>query len=154
MKVEGSRLVTENWGEVMIFPFEKLEVWQEAVDFAKKIYEITNTFPLQERFGITAQCRRASISISLNIAEGHGRYHKREFKRFLFIARGSLYETLTLLRLARELDFFSEEDVYENLIDNGKRILSKLSGLINSLSGKSLSSDLRPQTTNLEPLTC
>jgi len=78
-----------------MFKFEELEIWKEAIKFASNVYRVTNTFPAEERFGLTRQLRDAAISISLNIAEGSGRYHNKDFVRFLQIAIGSLYEVVS-----------------------------------------------------------
>jgi four helix bundle protein len=67
-----------------MFNFEKLDVWQEAIQFADLIYEITNAFPGDERFGLSNQMRRAAISISSNIAEGSSRGSYSDFSRFEF----------------------------------------------------------------------
>ena len=75
----------------MKFNFEKLEVYQDAIEFANQIYEITKAFPRSEMFGITNQLRRSSVSVPSNIAEGSSR-GKKEFIHFLNIALGSSYE--------------------------------------------------------------
>ena len=74
------------------FRFQKLVVWQKAIDFADHIYDATVPFPSEERFGLTNQMRRAAVSISSNIAEGSGRSSDNEFRRFVEIAYGSLME--------------------------------------------------------------
>jgi four helix bundle protein len=132
----------------MIFGFENLDVWREAMDFAKRLYEATEGFPTTEQFGLTSQLRRASISISTNIAEGKGRFHKKEFVQFLYISRGSLYETITLIKLAQGLRFFGQ-DVHDELVKKAELILSKLSGLINSLK-VGPNNRLEPRAFNLE----
>ena len=116
----------------MKFSFEDLDVWKISFDFAEKVYIITKNFPKDEIYGITSQLRRAGLSISLNIAEGKGRYSKKEFKQFLFIARGSLYETITLLKLCVKLRYLTETH-YNNLINDCEKIQSKIAGLINYL---------------------
>ena len=116
----------------MIFAFETLEVWQQAMKLVETIYHISSTFPTQEQFGLTSQLRRAAISIPLNIAEGKGRYHKKEFIQFLYNARGSLYETVTLLKIALNLHYLTEKQ-QQDLLQVVREIMSKLSGLINSL---------------------
>ena len=65
-----------------MFNFEKLEVWQKAIDFAELVYTATQTFPADERFGLTNQMRRAAVSIASNIAEGSSRMSKTDFARF------------------------------------------------------------------------
>jgi four helix bundle protein len=116
----------------MKFCFEELDVWKLAFDFGEKIYTATKKFPRDEVYGISMQIRRASLSVSLNIAEGKGRYSVKEFKKFLLIARGSLYETITLLMMCLKLGYLTSKE-YEDRISDGKAIQSKISGLINYL---------------------
>lgn len=116
----------------MVFVYEKLEVWQEAVGFAKDIYQVSKEFPTQEQFSLTIQSRRAAVSISCNIAEGKGRYHKKEFMQFLYVARGSLYETLTLLHISTDLDLVDKGNLV-TLRDSGTKISLMINSLINSL---------------------
>ena len=116
----------------MKFPHENLEVWQLAMDFSERVYKATDGFPHSEKFGITSQVQRASVSIALNIAEGKGRYHPKEYKQFLYNARGSLYETNTLISLAKRLGYLKDKD-YQESNEFSFQIMSKLSGLINYL---------------------
>jgi len=84
------------------FSFEDLEVWREAVDFADRCIEITGRIESgRGRVRLLDQLENAATSPALNIAEGKGRFSKREFVQFLFIARGSLFETVTLLEIFR-----------------------------------------------------
>ncbi|HYV38158.1 MAG TPA: four helix bundle protein [Gemmataceae bacterium] len=94
--------------------FKDLIVWRKAMDLAKMVYQVTKAFPSDERFGLTAQVRRAVVSVSSNIAEGHAR-RGQEFVRFLSIARGSLAEVESQLLLATELGFLTESDITEAL---------------------------------------
>ncbi len=121
------------------FNFENLKVWQNSIQFSKNIYVLTKTFPKNEIYGLTSQIRRASISIPLNIAEGKGRYHKKEFIQFLYLARGSLYEVITCLKLAQELKYIpnNHEPRTKNLIHQAYEIQSQLSGLTKYLKSKS-----------------
>ena len=80
--------------------YRDLKVWQRAMDLATRVYGLTATFPKQEQFGLTAQSRRAAVSIAANIAEGYGRSTKAAYLNFLRIAQGSLKETETHLILA------------------------------------------------------
>ncbi|MFN3966094.1 MAG: four helix bundle protein [Endomicrobiia bacterium] len=80
-----------------MYSFEKLEVWQKTRKFVNEIYKITSTFPKEEQFGLTQHIRRSAISILSNIAEATSRFGKIDFKRFLEIAIGSLYETVSQL---------------------------------------------------------
>jgi four helix bundle protein len=79
--------------------FSDLLVWQKSVELGKQVYLLTRRFPREERYGLTAQIRRAALSVSSNIAEGHAR-QGREFISFLSIARGSLAETESQLMFA------------------------------------------------------
>lgn len=76
-------------------PHENLEVWQKAIEFVVLIYTVTKPFPSDEKFGLTSQIRRASVSIPANIAEGAARQSDREFIQFLAIAQGSCSEVET-----------------------------------------------------------
>ncbi len=92
----------------MAFKFEKLKVWQEAVNFANEIYKVTKKFPKNEQFSLTSQLNRAVVSISLNIAEGEGRRSNNDFSRFIQIAIGSLNEVVTLLFITLEQEYISK----------------------------------------------
>ncbi len=84
--------------------FKDLIIWRKAILFAKEVYRLTKCFPRDERWGLTAQVRRAAVSVSSNIAEGHAR-QRREFGHFLSVARGSLAEAESQLLLAVELGY-------------------------------------------------
>ena len=111
-----------------MFNFEKLEVWQKAIDFADLIYIGTQAFPTEERFGLTNQLRRAAVSISSNIAEGSSRYSKNDFARFAEIAAGSVFEAVSQAFVARRQSFLSDDQLRK--IYTGAEELSRmLSGL-------------------------
>ena len=78
-----------------------LEVWTKSIELGVAIYQLTRSFPAEERFGLASQLRRASVSVPSNIAEGAGRGSRGEFLRFIAIARGSLAELQTQLEIAR-----------------------------------------------------
>jgi four helix bundle protein len=82
--------------------YEKFEAWQMAHELALEIYRVTDRWPKEERFGLTSQLRRASLSAPTNIAEGAAKRGNREFRRFLDIALGSLSEVSYPLRLSRD----------------------------------------------------
>jgi len=92
-----------------MFNFEKLEVWQKAIDFADLIYSDTRSFPSDERFGLTNQMRRAAVSISSNIAEGSSRSSKTDFARFIEISTGSLFEVVSQAFIANRQGFLKGE---------------------------------------------
>ena len=115
-----------------MFNFEKLEVWQKAIDFADLIYNETRRFPAEERFGLTNQLRRAAVSISSNIADGSSRSSKTDFARFTEIAAGSVFEAVSQAFIARRQSFFSEEQ-FRNIYTNAEQLSRMLSGLRKSL---------------------
>src|SRR5689334_4390965 len=85
--------------------YRDLRVWNAAVSLVLEVYRITETFPQTERFGLTSQLRRAAVSIASNIAEGHSRTTRGEYKNSVSIARGSVAEVEVQLILAKELDY-------------------------------------------------
>jgi four helix bundle protein len=89
--------------------YKDLLVWQKTRALIKRIYELTSSFPVEERYGLTSQIRRAAISISANLAEGFGRNASREFSHFSSIAYGSATELESLIIVSVDLGFLSEE---------------------------------------------
>lgn len=87
------------------FRFEKLEIWQIAVEIIQEVYAMTKTFPKEEMFGIISQLHRAAVSIASNIAEGSGGRSSQDFKRFLDISIGSVLETASLILVSEKLGF-------------------------------------------------
>src|SRR4051812_19088689 len=90
--------------------YKDLIIWQKSIDYAVEIYRLTRPFPVDERYGVTTQIRRAAISISSNIAEGYGRATPRDYLNFLSHSRGSLKETESLIYLTDRLGFLSLRD--------------------------------------------
>jgi four helix bundle protein len=115
-----------------MFGFERLEVWQRSLEFSRKVYTVTRQFPPEERFGLTNQLRRSSVSISANVAEGSGRHSHREFAHFVAIAYGSIMETVSHLRIAKTLTFLNDQE-FEDLYLQAEEIARMLSGLRHSL---------------------
>ena len=93
--------------------FEELPVWKDARKFANKIYNLTKKFPKEENYGLTSQITRAAVSIGSNIAEGFERYSKKDFIRFLIIARGSISEIQNNLYIALDLKYINQNDFQE-----------------------------------------
>ena len=89
--------------------YHDLIVWQKAIDLTVSIYTLTQSFPKNELYGLTSQMRRASVSVASNIAEGRGRLNVAEFRQFLGLAQGSIFELRTQLLVARKLGFASGE---------------------------------------------
>jgi four helix bundle protein len=97
------------------------------------IYKFTQSFPKEEQFGLTQQLRRSAVSIPSNIAEGCGRHGTQDYIRFLYIARGSLFEAQTQIELSRLLDFSSSSNSSE-LLELCNEIEPMLNSLITKLS--------------------
>ncbi|HLP64641.1 four helix bundle protein [Flavobacterium sp.] len=91
--------------------FKQLEIWKQSRQFCTQIYLVTYHFPSEERFGLTTQLRRSSVSIPSNIAEGSSRKSNKDFARFLEIAIGSAYEIETQLLISNDLGFITEENL-------------------------------------------
>ena len=91
--------------------FKDLEIWKRSRKFSFIIYELTAKFPDSEKFGLTNQLRRASVSIPSNIAEGSSRHSNKDFARFLEITLGSAYEIETQLLISFDLSFISKRDL-------------------------------------------
>lgn len=89
--------------------FKELNIWKKAVDLAVTTYQLSKDFPKEEKFGLTSQMTRCSISISSNIAEGAGRNTNKDFNNFLSIALGSSFELETQLIIANKIGFIDEE---------------------------------------------
>jgi len=118
-----------------IFPFEKLDVWRLSVDLAETVLNFLEGLPQNRHIRLINQMEAAAISPSQNIAEGKGRQHRKEFVQFLCIARGSIFEVVTLNEIFRRKRLFSEEEA-KDIRNRCEQIDRKLNGLINSLKGK------------------
>lgn len=115
------------------FSYEDLEVWQRAIGWAAQIVGLCNELETgRKHFRLVDQLEAASSSVAMNIAEGKGRYSKREFVQFLYVARGSLYETLTLLELFLRLGWLSH-DHHARLKNDAKEIARMLNSLVKSI---------------------
>ena len=119
---------------MIIRTYRDLIAWQKAMQLAKEVYVVTKALPDSERYGLTAQMRRAAVSIPSNIAEGHGRESPADFLRFLKIARGSLMELQTQTMLAQNLGFLGESNEVEAMLEETDRVLQ---GLIRSVAQRS-----------------
>ena len=109
-----------------------IKVWQKAMDFVTSLYKSTRSFPVEELYGITSQMRRSAVSIPSNIAEGFGRKSTNEFKRFLQISMGSLFELQTQLEISRNLNYLTEEQ-FDTLFKDLREIEIMLTSFINSI---------------------
>lgn len=115
--------------------FRNYDVWIDSVDMSIDIYKITEMFPKSEKYALSDQIQRASVSVPSNIAEGCSRKSEKEFSHYLEMSLGSSYEVETQLEIARRLKYITKEqfdEQMEKLFSIEKRLL----GLINSLNSK------------------
>lgn len=111
-----------------MFGFENLEVWQKAIEFADCVYHATRSFPTDERYGLSSQMRRCSVSISSNIAEGSSRASNKDFIRFLEIAFGSALECVFQMHIAARQNYLRKAD-FDDLYQRAAQLTRMLSGL-------------------------
>jgi len=115
-----------------VFRFEKLAVWERAVDHADHVYFQTRAFPDDERFGLTSQMRRAAVSISSNVAEGRGRRTDKDFARFVEFGYSSLMETVSESHMALRQSFL-QPAAFRSLYDEADELPRMLGGLRSSM---------------------
>jgi four helix bundle protein len=122
----------------MKFGYEDLDVWNKAVEFAVEVIGLVENISTDRKhYRLLEQIESSSASISMNIAEGKGRFSKKEFVQYLYISRGSLYETMTLLEIFRRKNWIPNGR-YSKIEMDAREIVSMLKGLINSISNKNL----------------
>jgi four helix bundle protein len=116
----------------MGFKFEKLEVWQKAIDFSYHVHELTKSFPRNEMYILTSQIKRAADSVALNIAEGSTGQSNPEFSQFIGYALRSAIESVSCLYLGKKRELI-DEDNFKNLYTEAENIVKMLQALRNSL---------------------
>ena len=116
-------------------PHESLEVWSQSVDFVVDIYKVTESFPREEKFGLTSQIRRAAVSVPANIAEGAARTSNKEFAQFLSNAQGSASESETEHLIASRLEYL-DKDKYLKVRASLESIGRMITGLLQHLRSK------------------
>ena len=115
------------------FSFQDLQVWQKAIDYAEKVIRQIDTLNApRKHFRLLEQLEAAATSIPMNIAEGKGRFSKKEFIHFLYIARGSLYEVITLLIIFERLEWIAVEE-FEIFMQDGEEIAKMINSLVKSV---------------------
>ena len=112
---------------------EKLRTWELGMALVEAVYRCTAAFPADERFGLSNQLRRAAVSVPSNIAEGAARGSDADYLRFLYMARGSLSEVDTQLKIANRLGYLPDLQPSTDLIEQA---FAQLGGLIKHLQGK------------------
>jgi four helix bundle protein len=126
------------------FRFEELEIWEDSIKYGISVYNVTKLFPSEELYGLSSQLRRASISISSNIAEGSGSSSVRDFCKFLDIAIKSTLETVSQLRFAQKIGYIEQQKV-EKFHDDAEILIRRIRGF------KKYLSERRPPTSDLRP---
>ncbi|CAN5451174.1 four helix bundle protein [soil metagenome] len=111
--------------------YKKLIVWQKSHTNAVMIYDLTKSFPKEERFGVTSQIRRAAVSVPTNIAEGCGKFTQPDLAKYLQIAFGSAQELEYLMCLSCELEFLNKEDY-----DKINKLINEVKAMLISLLAK------------------
>lgn len=108
--------------------YTKYEIWKDGVNISVAIYELANSFPAEEKFGLVSQLRRAVVSISSNFAEGCSRTSEKEFKHFIEISLGSAFEIKTQLVISNRLGFLNKTELSEftNFLDKVSKQLNAL----------------------------
>ena len=119
----------------MVRPHYNLQAWKAAMMLVKNIYQAIRGFPQEEIYGLTAQMRRAAVSIPSNLAEGAARTGRKEFAQFLSIAKGSLSELETQLLISADLGYIDPKHAIFEVVEGVSRLLS---GLHRSLSKSQL----------------
>jgi four helix bundle protein len=117
----------------MAFSFEELQVYRKALDFSVSVIDGISRFDTpRNHYRLIEQLEAACTSVPMNIAEGKGRYSKKEFVRFLYIARGSLFETVTMLQIFKKKAWIKSDD-YKKLYEFAEEISKMVSGLTKSI---------------------
>jgi four helix bundle protein len=111
---------------------KELDVWKKSIVLVKNIYQLTQSFPDSEKYGLTSQIRRSAVSIPSNIAEGSARNSDKEFIHFLYYSMGSIAELETQLIISQELEYLSNDSIMNSIIE----VRKMLTGLIKYLKSK------------------
>ena len=111
-----------------VYSFEKLEVWKESIALVNLIYKITDTFPSEEKFGLSSQLRRASVSIASNLAEGTSRKTNKDKAYFTTISFSSTIEVLNQLIISKDLEFITEDNY-----TLARQKIEKITNMLNAL---------------------
>ena len=139
-----------------VYSFENLEIYKAARQYRIKIYKLTHQLPEYEKFNLVSQMRKAALSLTNNIAEGHGRYHWQENIQFVRQSRGSLEELLDDLNMCLD-EKYSEKTLLEGLREEGYELLKKTNGYIKYLKERKASegqSDIKnAQPSEIDQLT-
>jgi four helix bundle protein len=123
-------IITEKMSSIN--SYRDLLIWQKSMNLVTEIYKATSAFPREEIYGITSQIRRSSVSIPSNIAEGYGRSSTGDYKRFLHISLGSLYELQTQIEISNRLSYI-DIDSYTKLGSASNELERMMNSLISKI---------------------
>ncbi|MBX7250440.1 MAG: four helix bundle protein [Candidatus Promineofilum sp.] len=126
----------------MAFKFEKLDVWQLALDYVDIVYELSAQLPRDEEYNLKSQIRRAATSITLNIAEGSSGLSDAEQARFIGIALRSLVETVACLHLIHRRGYFTQPDVLRRAYQSAEMLFKRLKAFQNALNSNTLREEM------------
>ncbi|MBC8489648.1 MAG: four helix bundle protein [Bacteroidetes bacterium] len=115
--------------------FTEMPVWQKAFSLLVEVYRLSKSFPKEERYGMISDIRRSANSVTHNIAEGFGRYEKRDKTRFYKISRGSAYEIISQSFVSEALEYLTKEES-ENLIIGYREVIDELDSMIKSIENR------------------
>ena len=115
--------------------FTQFSVWKKAFDLLLLVYRLTEAFPVEERYGMVSDMRRAANSVAHNIAEGYGRYERRDKTRFYKISRGSAYELISQFLVGNALGYLSDESLIEARTGY-QAVIEELDRLIKSVESR------------------
>jgi four helix bundle protein len=137
----------------MLRTYRELEVWQKSYQMCLDLYRLTKGFPLEEKYGLTSQLRRAAVSVPSNIAEGYGRKTVLEYIRSLYVANGSVCELETQLMLARDLDYLDDAQARQlrGQLGSVERMLRALIRALDASAPRRGPSGHRPEPRNPRP---
>lgn len=125
--------------------YRDLIVWQKAIDLTVCVYKLTQLLPRDKPYGLVSQMRRASVSVASNIAEGRGRLNPGEFRKFLGLAQGSVYELQTQFMVVRKLGFAQDQAIRDT--EPLRNEVSKILGaFIQTLNARSRAKDMNSRS--------
>jgi len=114
--------------------YKDLIVWQKSIALVSDVYKLVRSFPDDEKYGLTSQIKRSSVSVPSNIAEGYGRSSRRNYIQFLRISRGSLFELETQIVIGKKLNFINNSEEIDNTITEISKMLNSLINKLESVS--------------------
>lgn len=130
--------------------YRQLAVWNKAMELADMVYDLTQNFPIDEKFGLNAQMRRCAISIPSNIAEGHARESTKKYRHFLAVAKGSVAELETQILLAQRRKYIGDA-VVQNALGLADEVNRMLTAIRKTLKEKLNSQSIAPRPLSLAP---